>query len=76
MSKVRSYGWETAFQANAEGQVSRYEVVGEGEPVVLVHGIPGSTRSWSRNIEALAARYRVYSVDFPSFGRMRRLRGG
>jgi len=49
-------------------------MVGEGEPVVLVHGLSGSTRWWIRNIAALAREYRVYLVDLPGFGAMRRLR--
>ncbi len=52
----------------------RYEAVGEGEPVVLVHGLSGSTRWWSRNVSEIAERYRIYLVDLPGFGAMRRLR--
>jgi len=46
----------------------------EGEPVVLVHGLSGSTRWWVRNVPALTERHRVYLVDLPGFGAMRRLR--
>lgn len=49
----------------------RYEVAGEGEPVVLVHGLSGSARWWARNVAALAERHRVYLVDLPGFGAMR-----
>jgi pimeloyl-ACP methyl ester carboxylesterase len=52
----------------------RYQVAGEGEPVVFVHGLSGSTLWWARNVPALAERYRVYLVDLPSFGTMRRSR--
>jgi pimeloyl-ACP methyl ester carboxylesterase len=52
----------------------RYEIAGRGEPVVLVHGLSGSTRWRSRNIPALAERYCVYLLDLPGFGAMRRLR--
>jgi pimeloyl-ACP methyl ester carboxylesterase len=55
------------------GYPVRYKVAGEtGEPVILVHGLSGSTRWWSENVEALASRYRVYLVDLPGFGAMRR----
>lgn len=51
----------------------RYKVAGEtGEPVILVHGLSGSTRWWMENVEALARLYRVYLVDLPGFGAMRR----
>jgi pimeloyl-ACP methyl ester carboxylesterase len=56
------------------GYPVRYEVAGEeGEPVVMVHGLSGSTRWWARNLPALARRYRLYLVDLPGFGAMRRL---
>lgn len=50
----------------------RYQVVGSGEPVVLVHGLSGSTRWWARTVPALAAHYSVYTVDLPGFGGHRR----
>ena len=59
-----------------EGRRIRYEVAGEGEPVVLVHGLSGSTRWWDRTVPALAARYRVYLVDLPGFGSMSRAERG
>jgi pimeloyl-ACP methyl ester carboxylesterase len=48
-------------------------MAGRGEPVILVHGLSGSTRWWSRNIPVLAERYSVYLLDLPGFGAMRRL---
>ena len=51
-----------------------YEAAGEGEPVVLVHGLSGSTRWWSRNVPAIAERHRIYLVDLSGFGTMRSLR--
>lgn len=50
-----------------------YEVVGEGKPVIMVHGLGGSSRCWARTLPALASRYRVFLVDLPGFGRLRRL---
>lgn len=58
------------------GRRIRYEVAGEGEPVVLVHGLSGSTRWWDRAVPALAARHCVHLVDLPGFGSMRRAEGG
>lgn len=51
-----------------------YESAGEGEPVVMVHGLSGSTRWWSRNVQAIAERHRIYLVDLLGFGMMRGLR--
>jgi pimeloyl-ACP methyl ester carboxylesterase len=49
-----------------------YRVAGQGEPVVLVHGLSGSTHWWIRNLPALASSYTVYLVDLPGFGAMSR----
>jgi pimeloyl-ACP methyl ester carboxylesterase len=48
-----------------------YEVAGDGPPVVLVHGLSGSSRWWRRNIAGLAAHRRVYLVDLIGFGASR-----
>lgn len=44
---------------------------GDGEPLVLIHGLSGSSKWWNRNIDALAARYEVSAVDLVGFGRNR-----
>ncbi len=57
-----------------DGVPAYYQVVGEGEPVVLVHGLSGSTRWWVRNVPVLSQHYQVYVLDLPGFGLMRRMR--
>src|SRR4051794_41414050 len=49
-----------------------YEMVGSGDPVVLVHGLAGSMRWWRRNVPGLAEAHRVYLVNLPGFGSFRR----
>jgi len=51
------------------GAPTEYRVAGEGEPVVLVHGLSGSWRWWQPILEPLAARRRVHLVDLPRLGR-------
>lgn len=49
-----------------------YETLGEGDPVVLVHGIGGgsSVFQYRKNAAALAdAGYKVYALDLLGFGR-------
>jgi pyruvate dehydrogenase E2 component (dihydrolipoamide acetyltransferase) len=41
---------------------------GDGEPLVLLHGVATSRLVWSRVIEPLARRRRVIAVDVPGFG--------
>lgn len=44
-------------------------VVGSGEPLVLVHGLAGSWRWWSRVLERLAGMRRVHAIDLPRLRR-------
>jgi hypothetical protein len=41
---------------------------GSGPDLVLFHGGMGSWRHWTRNIDALAARFTVHVLDHPSYG--------
>lgn len=56
------------------GMPIHYEVMGEGDPVVFIHGLSESGRVWYRNAPEIARHYRVYLLDLPGFGRMRKQR--
>jgi pimeloyl-ACP methyl ester carboxylesterase len=58
-------------QAKVGPATIAYEVAGSGPPVVLVHGLSGSSRWWRRNIGALTPHRRVYVVDLIGFGASR-----
>lgn len=48
---------------------------GTGDPpLLLVHGLSGSSRWWSRNVPGLAVQHRVIIPDLIGFGRTRRPR--
>jgi pimeloyl-ACP methyl ester carboxylesterase len=64
----------TRHEIQVGHQTVYYQVVGQGEPIILVHGLSGSSRWWVRNIPALAEHYRLYLIDLPGFGTMRRYR--
>ncbi len=51
-----------------DGAQIHYEVHGDGEPVVLVHGITESSCTWEPITERLAERYRVVTVDLRGHG--------
>src|SRR4051812_13678 len=55
-------------QVQVGGLPVRYVEGGSGPPVVLVHGLAGSTRWWATTIPALLPHYRVLLVDLPGFG--------
>ncbi|WP_164668290.1 2-succinyl-6-hydroxy-2,4-cyclohexadiene-1-carboxylate synthase [Virgibacillus doumboii] len=46
-----------------------YEVNGEGEPVLLLHGFTGTTATWSSFVEDWAKKYKVIMVDLPGHGK-------
>lgn len=45
-----------------------YFTGGEGDVLLMLHGIPGSAYSWYKVGERLADRYRVIIPDLPGFG--------
>ena len=45
-----------------------YDRMGEGEPLLLLHGTGGSRRHWRPVVDGLAARHDVIAVDLPGHG--------
>ena len=54
--------------ANANGIDIHFRDVGEGFPIVLIHGYTGNSRNWALTAPALAERFRVISVDLRGHG--------
>lgn len=48
---------------------------GNGKPLLLIHGLGGSWRSWRPILEDLAAERRIIAIDLPGFGKTPPLRG-
>jgi pimeloyl-ACP methyl ester carboxylesterase len=51
-----------------EGNWIRYNVIGGGPPVLLVHGWLSSSRIWNQLAPRLAQRFTVYTLDLTGFG--------
>ena len=51
-----------------EGTWIRYNVIGGGPPVLLVHGWLSSSRIWEQLAARLAQRFTVYTLDLSGFG--------
>ena len=51
-----------------DGAWVRYNVIGGGPPVVLVHGWLSSSRIWEPLARRLAQRFTVYTLDLVGFG--------
>ncbi len=45
-----------------------YQDVGEGPPLLLLHGVNGSLHTWDKWVEQLKDRYRIIRLDLPGFG--------
>ena len=54
--------------ATVEGARVRYVDVGEGPPVVLIHGFGASLDSWLTVVPVLAKSHRVLALDLKGFG--------
>lgn len=48
---------------------TRYWVLGQGKPLLLIHGLGASCDYWRYNIRALSQGCRVYAFDLPGCGR-------
>jgi pimeloyl-ACP methyl ester carboxylesterase len=59
-----------------EGIWIRYNVIGGGPPVLLVHGWLSSSRIWEQLAARLAQRFTVYTLDLSGFGESDKLLSG
>lgn len=61
--------WELPGTTSFEGQEVRYGTLGDGPPLVLVHGTPFSSVVWRRIAPHLARHRRVHYWDLLGYGR-------
>jgi len=54
--------------AQVHGRSVSYAEAGEGELLVLIHGMAGTAEGWSPVIEPLGLRHHVIAPDFPGHG--------
>jgi pimeloyl-ACP methyl ester carboxylesterase len=67
-SVIINNSWEK-LAWNWQGHQIGYTVVGEGRPLLLIHGFGASIGHWNKNIPYLARQgYRVYALDLLGFG--------
>ena len=59
--------YQEAF-IDVTGTRVRYLHAGTGKPVVLIHGLVGSSEDWRNNIDALAGNGSVYAIDLVNMG--------
>lgn len=51
-----------------DGRRANLVDLGDGPPVIFVHGLSGSWQNWLENLLPLAHDHRVIAVDLPGFG--------
>ena len=66
VSRIESLATRTLVPRGAGSMLWR--ALGEGRPLLLLHGASGSWTHWIRNILPLAAEFRVLVPDTPGFG--------
>ncbi len=45
-----------------------YQIYGEGKPVIILHGLFGSSRNWTSIAKKLSANFRIINVDLRNHG--------
>lgn len=60
---------------NINGIDLYYEITGEGQPIVLIHGLGSSSRDWEMQVPFFSKHYRVISFDLRGHGRSQKPRG-
>ncbi len=60
--------WLLSKTFDFEGRIVRWDVQGEGAPLVIVHGTPWSSFNLRHLIKGLANRFQVYYFDLLGYG--------
>jgi pimeloyl-ACP methyl ester carboxylesterase len=68
-------GWRLRESASLAGGRVAWDRLGEGAPIVLVHGTPSWSYLWRTVAPALAQRFSVYLVDLLGYGDSERREG-
>lgn len=50
------------------GATVNYAEIGEGEPILFVHGLAGCWRNWLENLPHFGRTHRAIALDLPGFG--------
>ena len=74
MQESSQPGYEEAF-VDVFGARVYYLHAGSGRPMLLIHGLVGSSANWRTNIDALAQHASVYAIDLVNMGKSQRIGG-
>jgi pimeloyl-ACP methyl ester carboxylesterase len=65
---LRVHWREHLREIDVVGAQANYVEMGEGPPLVFVHGLSGAWQNWLEQIPYFARTHRVIAVDLPGFG--------
>lgn len=74
MQEAPQSSYKEAFVDTAAARV-HYLQAGSGRPMLLIHGLLGSSRDWRNNIDAFAQHAAVYAIDLVNMGKSERVGG-
>jgi pimeloyl-ACP methyl ester carboxylesterase len=69
IKEIYEYNYEVKYHQIENGQELAYIDVGEGKPLILIHGLGSYLPAWRQNIDALSQNYRVIALDLPGYGK-------
>jgi pimeloyl-ACP methyl ester carboxylesterase len=72
MQETPQSGYEEGF-VEAAGTRIHYLHSGSGRPMLLIHGLVGSSRNWRNNMDGLARHASVYAIDLVNMGKSQRV---
>ena len=58
----------TTKSSTVNGIIWHWAEAGDGDPVILLHGIPESWKCWKHQIPKLATQFKVYAIDLKGYG--------
>lgn len=67
--------WQLSRTFHHAGGRVRYEILGDGPPLILMHGTPFSSYEWHRIAPILARSRRIYLYDMPGYGQSEKRAG-
>ncbi len=59
---------EHLHRVQLPGAEVNYAEIGEGEPIIFVHGLGGCWRNWLENLPHFGRTHRAIALDLPGFG--------
>ncbi|MBU2091208.1 MAG: alpha/beta fold hydrolase, partial [Alphaproteobacteria bacterium] len=65
---MASTAWILTKRFDFRGQEVAYDIIGDGPPVVMVHGTPFSSYVWRNIARELARDYTVHLYDLLGYG--------